>query len=236
MTQRHEGEEARIRLAYVRYDLDRRERAKRDHTNPGNRAIERERDQLLRMTAQRSGMLPLGARRLLEVGCGSGEILGRLAAWGAEPEQMVGVDLLETRIAGARLAHPRIHFETVHAGPLPFPNRSFDFGIACTLFSSILDDDVAADLASEIRRVLKPGARILWYDSRYSNPGNPDVRGVTQADLRQLFPGATLDLRTVTVLPPLVRRLGPLTDPAYNVLRLAPPLRIRYLGVITLPE
>jgi hypothetical protein len=52
-------------------------------------------------------------------------------------------------------------------------------------------------------RVLRPGGRILWYDFFRNNPTNPNVRGVGAAEIRALFPGRRIELRRVTLAPPL---------------------------------
>lgn len=48
-----------------------------------------------------------------------------------------------------------------------------------TVFSSILDPQMAQNVAQEIVRVLRPQGFLLWYDFRFNNPRNPHVRGMT---------------------------------------------------------
>jgi hypothetical protein len=73
---------------------------------------------------------------------------------------------------------------------------------------------------------------VLWYDFRYDNPRNPNVRGITKRHVEALFPGFYMCLHTITLLPPLARRLGRLTPVLYPVLIAIPPLRTHYLGVL----
>jgi hypothetical protein len=61
---------------------------------------------------------------------------------------------------------------------------------------------------------------------------NADVRAMTKPRIRSLFPGLALDLEPITVIPPVARRLGPLTDGAYALLAAFPLLRSRYLGLL----
>jgi 2-polyprenyl-3-methyl-5-hydroxy-6-metoxy-1,4-benzoquinol methylase len=56
---------------------------------------------LLRML-QREALLPLARHRILEVGCGSGHFLREMAKWGAIPDRLTGIDLLEDRVTVAR--------------------------------------------------------------------------------------------------------------------------------------
>ena len=47
-----------------------------------------------------------------------------------------------------------------------------------TCFTSILDQEMKKSIAREVLRVLKDEGIILWYDFRYNNPKNPDVKGI----------------------------------------------------------
>jgi len=91
---------------------------------------------------------------------------------------------------------------------------------------------MAGCVLTEVRRVLMPGGTVLWYDFRYNNPWNPHVRGMTKRHIRQFFPGFEMHLRTITLLPPLARRLGRLTPVLYPLLAAIPPLRTHYLGLL----
>ncbi len=144
----------------------------------------------------------------------------------------VGVDLLPARIAAARRAYPQLEFQEANAEHVDFPDASFDLVMASTVFSSILDASMAVHVASEIQRVLRPGGALLWYDFRYDNPANRDVRGIGARRVRVLFPQLDGTLQSVTVLPPVVRRLGPLTSTLYPVLAAAPPLRSHLCGLL----
>ena len=72
----------------------------------------------------------------------------------------------------------------------------------------------------------------FWYDFRYDSPANRHVRGVGSDRVHELFPGLKGDLHTLTVVPPLVRRLGPLTAALYPALASAPPLRSHLMGLL----
>ena len=200
--------------------------------NRGNRLVLAERRALARKLLSDAGLVPLGDRGVLEVGCGSGSELAWLVELGAFPSRLVGIDLLPDRISAARYAYPEIEFHVGNAERLQFEDASFDLVTSFTVFSSILDRSMAANVAREMVRVLKPGGRLLWYDFRYDNPSNKDVRGVSEHRLHELFPEFEGKVHLLTVLPPLVRKLGFLTPVAYRVLSAAPPLRSHLMALL----
>lgn len=222
----------RLTEVYRHYRESATIQAQWSEANPGNRAIVGERTRVLEELLRSNGFLPLTDRRILDVGCGSGKVLAGFTQWGAKPENLYGVDLLPDRIEAARRAHPQIHFQQGNAEVLDFPDGSFDLVLLFTVFTSILDDGMARNVAAEVRRVLKPEGAIVWYDFRYDNPRNPNVRGVNRARIAALFPGFEQRLRTVTLLPPLARRLGRATPILYPVLARIPALRTHELGLL----
>jgi SAM-dependent methyltransferase len=203
---------------------------------PGNRAIVDERTRFLAGLLERSGRLPLGSRRVLDLGCGDGEVLAGLVHWGALPARLIGVDVRADAVARANARWPQLRFEVADATVLPYRDASFDLVLCFTLFTSILDDGVARQAAGEVRRVLRPGGGLVWYDFRVGNPWNPNVRGMSRRRLRELFPGWPGTLRLVTLLPPLARRLHSLTPVLYPVLAAVPPLRTHWAGLLECPK
>ena len=202
-------------------------------SNRGNRAALAERQRTIKAMLAAKGWLPLGSRRVLEVGCGTGAELARLMEFGAEPGRLVGVDLLADRVAVAKASFPAFDIRVANAERLEFPDGEFDLVLALTLFSSIQDQHMARNVSTEIQRVLKPDGAVLWYDFRYDNPSNRNVHAMNKAAVRSLFPGLKGRLAAVTLLPPLARRLGPLTPALYPVLAAAPPLRTHLVGLLS---
>ena len=183
-----------------------------------------------------SGRLPLGDRRVLDLGCGDGAVLAGLARCGARQDRLVGLDLRPDALAAARARCPESAFALASGTALPHPDASFDVILAFTLFSSILDDRIAGGVAREVGRVLRPGGALVWYDVRVSNPHNPAVRGMPRRRLLALFPGWRATLRPVTLLPPVARRLGRLTRVAYPALAALPQLRTHWVGLLERPR
>ncbi|MCR4292277.1 MAG: hypothetical protein NUV76_05315 [Candidatus Kuenenia sp.] len=63
-------------------------------------------------------------------------------------------------------------------------------------------------IATEMLRVLKPDGIILWYDYHINNPKTPDVKGVKKQEILELFPHCKIDLKRITLAPPVTRLLA----------------------------
>ena len=226
----------RLRDVYDDYSSSPDVAARWSMDNPGNRAIITERDNRILALLRRGGLVPLTSARILDVGCGEGRTLGTLRSWGAEARNLAGIDLLPTSIDGARLMQPDVEFLCGNAADLPFADGSFDLVVVSTVFSSILEPGLAKAISDSITRVLRPGGSVLLYDFRYRNPSNKHVHGVGRAEIAALFPGFVANLELVTLLPPLARRLGPLTPALYPVLAAIPRLRTHHVGLLEKPR
>jgi hypothetical protein len=100
------------------------------------------------------------------------------------------------------------------------------------VFTSILDEDLKRHAAAEMLRVLKRDGLILWYDYHVNNPFNRDVRGVKRREIHQLFPDCHVELKPITLLPPLARALAPYSYLGCYLLEKFSPLCTHYLGAI----
>ena len=87
-------------------------------------------------------------------------------------------------------------------------------------------------LSFDILRVVKIGGIILWYDFRFDNPWNPDVKGIEKKEIKELFGDCDYNFNLTTLLPPLTRRLVPLSLLACELLAKIPFLKTHYLVVI----
>lgn len=94
-----------------------------------------------------------GRRRVLDVGCGTGTMIGHLARYG-EPE---GVDADARAVA---MCHRRglEGVRHVESPPLPWEDRSFDLVTALDVLEHADDD---RGLLLELRRVTRPGGLVL---------------------------------------------------------------------------
>jgi len=148
---------------------------------------------------QRAGLLPLAERRILDVGCGSGGHLLRFLLGGAAAAHLHGIDVIPERIENAKKAHPGMTFHLGNANALPYPDAYFDVVTQFTVFSSILDAQLRAEIAHQMVRVLRPGGVVVWYDARLQSP-NPALTAFQLANVAALFPDLALVFRTPSKL------------------------------------
>jgi len=233
-TERIDDEASRIRDVYAarqrrgadgRYGLD----------DPANLFLFQRRERALLELLRRQRLMPLGDKRILDVGCGAGDVLRDFVRYGADPALLHGIDLLDERIDTARARSPAgVTFSLGDATDLPYPAAHFDIALMFTVLSSILDDGVRERVAIEALRVLRPGGVLIMYDFKW-NPTNRDVRGIGRADLRALFPACRIDARRVTLAPPLLRRLAPLSWTLASAFEALPFLRSHLLAAVRTP-
>lgn len=204
---RLEAEEERIRVVYSRRDAS---------GKPGLYAWHRQ-EVLLSQYRFRSvaaailvanGLHDIGQLEVLDVGCGSGGWLLTLLTWGASSSRLHGIDLLQDRIENAKSLMPGVDCQIASGYSIPHPDASMDLISAHTVFSSIIAADSRKALAQEMQRVLKPQGKVLIYDFRVSDPRNPDTVSIRKAEINRLFPGLSVERRTLTLAPPLSRRLA----------------------------
>jgi ubiquinone/menaquinone biosynthesis C-methylase UbiE len=193
------------------------------------------------MTQQRSreelsmlrkrGYFELKRFKILELGCGRGDVLFDYLRYGADPANLHGTDLLQDRVLDARSAMPHLPLTCADGQYLPYASNMFDLVLQYTVFSSVLDVRVKAGLAKEMLRVLKPDGMILWYDF-WINPLNKQTRGIQPAEIRRLFPGCRLRFKRVTLAPPITRKLVHITWLGCAVLEKIKLFNTHYLAAI----
>jgi cyclopropane fatty-acyl-phospholipid synthase-like methyltransferase len=117
--------------------------------------------------------------KVLDVGCGRGEILRHCARLGADAYGVdyapVAVDMASKAVAGERLAPGKTGVAQSDAKRLPFPKAYFDRALMFDVVEHLYPWELNQSLA-EIARVLKPGGAFIvhtapnvWYD-RYAYP------------------------------------------------------------------
>jgi SAM-dependent methyltransferase len=208
------AEADRLEALYDRYAASQRKRRDWAASNPGNVAIRRELlDAVLELAAAplRDGGL------VLDVGCGSGWLLGELPARGVDSGRLHGVDLIERRVKAAARRAPGATVERADARALPFPDRSFQLVLMLTALSSMPSETAVAGALAEAARVVSASGLVLCYEPRVSNPLNRSTRLVATPELTASL-GPPVASRRLTGLPPLARRLGRATGRLYPLL------------------
>ncbi|WP_027343564.1 class I SAM-dependent methyltransferase [Hamadaea tsunoensis] len=108
---------------------------------------------LLGVFARRIG----GARRVLDVGCGPGQMTALLAGLGVDA---FGIDLAPGMVERARRDHPELRFEVGSMLDLDLPDASVDGILAC--YSIIhVPHELRPQVFAEFFRVLAPGGGLM---------------------------------------------------------------------------
>ncbi len=101
---------------------------------------------------------------VLDVGCGTAALLPRLERWSAGFDSYTGLDLAPEMLRMARVKTgdaPRVGFVAGSADALPFRAASFDTAVSA---SSMHYWGAPEAALAEMRRVLRPGGRLILLD------------------------------------------------------------------------
>lgn len=108
-------------------------------------------------------LVPPG-KRVLEVGCGGGDLLAAV-----QPSDGLGIDFSETQVRRARQAHPHLRFEPIDAHDFVSPGETFDFIILSDLVNDLWDVQTVLE---RVRAVCSPHTRIIlnYYSRLWEAP------------------------------------------------------------------
>jgi trans-aconitate methyltransferase len=99
-------------------------------------------------------LAPCAGERILDLGCGSGQLTSKIAESGA---QVMGVDRSEEMIAEARRKFPALKFDVADAA-----NFSVDTPVDAVFSNAVLHWVKDADgVANSVARALRPGGRLV---------------------------------------------------------------------------
>jgi len=118
--------------------------------------------------------------RVLEIGCGTGNVLARM--WRARPDvEMVGIDPDAAALDRARTKLPgSVRLERGYADALPLPDAHVDRVLSSFMFHHLPPDQQPGALR-EVRRVLRPGGSLHLVDIASGGPHGLVVRAVGAA-------------------------------------------------------
>ncbi len=174
--------------------------------NPATILIEQEKERALIKWITKNNIAPLGEKKILEIGCGTGNNILTFLKLGFHPENIFVNELIDERFNEAKRKLPQeIKFFSGNALNINLPNNEFDIIFQSMVFSSILDSQIKYELAIKMFNLTKPGGGILWYDFIYNNPRNKDVMGIKLKEIKKLFPKCPLIKQKITLAPPLAR-------------------------------
>jgi len=159
--------------------------------------------------------VPRGAR-VLEIGCGTGDLLAAL-----EPSEGVGIDLSGAMVREAAQRHPHLEFHQAAAERLELPDRTFDYVILSDLVGYLFDIRTALE---RLQPVSHPGTRVVI--SWYSRVWQPVVHLLESLGLK--YPLPLLNWTTVGDVENLLRLAGLETVRTRG--HMLVPLRLGFLG------
>jgi demethylmenaquinone methyltransferase/2-methoxy-6-polyprenyl-1,4-benzoquinol methylase len=127
--------------------------------------------------------------RVLDLGCGTGDLGLNIAQLGQNSLAVLGLDysrpMLEVATAKAKRLRGQRNISFIHgdAASLPFPEGSFDcVGISFAFRNLTYRNPLAPHHLAEVRRVLHPGGRYIIVES--SQPKSKLIRGLFHLYLR----------------------------------------------------
>jgi ubiquinone/menaquinone biosynthesis C-methylase UbiE len=102
-------------------------------------------------------------QRVLDVGCGTGYLIGALASHYPQAEELAGIDAAPRMIERARslATDRRLTFSVGVAERLPYPDRGMDLIVSTTSFDHWSDQQAGL---VECARVLRPGGHLVLVD------------------------------------------------------------------------
>lgn len=146
------------------------------------------------------GYSELKQAHVLDMGCGDGRWLTKLMDSGLTPERAVGIDLYEPNLELAgQLSPPGIPFMKAPPDELPFEDNKFNIILLFGLLMHVLNENLQAAIAAELRRVLANDGIIITFHLNKDAEKVLDpylqytTRGLGLEELTHLFPDCSID-------------------------------------------
>lgn len=122
-----------------------------------------------------SGLVPLGGREIVELGCGAAAVARELLK--RHPDSRVTGLEVDRRQHAKNLAspHERLTFVEAGAQSIPFPDRSFDLAMMLKSLHHV-PRQLMDQALGEAARVLRPGGHLYVSEPVYAGPFNDLVK------------------------------------------------------------
>ena len=116
----------------------------------------------------RKALAPRSGQRLLDVGCGVGEVARELATLVAPDGEVVAVDLSAATVAVAAERHDtsNVRYAVGDIAALDFPDADFDGVRTERVLQHVTDPDASV---AELARVVRPGGRVCLVDTDWES-------------------------------------------------------------------
>ena len=200
---------------------------------PGEILMLSERKRTAALMLDQIKRFPKAGERCLEIGYGKLGWLADFISWGMRETDLYGIELDPRRAEIAQTALPNAHLKVGDATELPWRDDCFDFVVASTVFSSILDLTVRKSIANEMTRVLARKGVVIIYDASINNPGNKSFMRVKQNEIRAMFPDLSCQFRSSTLAPPIARFVAKRSWVLAEILSSISLLRTHFLAVLS---
>lgn len=190
-----------------------------------------------KQTLMQADALPLGEKKLLDVGCSTGKwLVDACENWGGKLENCHGLELRQEIVEKGKKMFPGLKLVAASADKMPFEDEQFDIVHQSMMFSSILDANFRKIAAKEIWRVLKPGGYIIWFDF-ICNPFNPNTIGMRKKNINKLFPHAkSIQYKRIGVAPPIARIVNHVNEKIVPWLEKLLFLNVYYMVMLQKPK
>jgi len=167
-------------------------------------------------------------KKLLEIGAGTGNNLLEFMKLGFEKENIFANEINPNR--SSKLLE-KIDIDNIFFGDALdiVTKKKFDVILVSTVFTSILNYDIKNKIAIKMFDLLNSNGIIIWYDFKFNNPNNKNVKGIKKSEIKKMFSRTKkIKFYNVTLAPPIGRRFPTL----YNLINLLPFLRTHLLAII----
>ena len=147
---------------------------------------------------QKHTVLELADVRLLDLGCGYGEMLFYFSEQGFAAENMMGIDLSTKRTNTAQEKYPQIKFSRQDAIHFQISDEKFDLITAFDLYSHVPDRTSITEGLKNVNKHLDEKGVFLWYDiyfkDHFSDSSNSDSCGFSKEQMLDLAKEAGFEL------------------------------------------